>query len=113
MQLQLILRVAGIVGWAAIAIMSVVPAAARPHSGAGGFSEHFVAYTCVAACLWLGLSGKTRNIAVILLCGGAAFFEFVQLFIPGRTSELAGFVSGCLGVLCGIAVGNLFMRLSR
>jgi VanZ family protein len=101
LNLKLLCQIAGVLGWLAIAVLSVVPASSRPHSGAGGFSEHFVAYTVVAAVLSVGFSGTYRRSMLLGLAASAGVFELLQIAIPGRTAELQGFVSGILGVCCG------------
>ncbi len=103
---------AGIAGWLTIAVLSLVPAEARPHSGAGGFAEHFVAYLLVTACLSMGLSGSRLLAALALLAASSGFFEILQLQIPGRTAELEGFLSGVLGVGLGYAAVSL-LRYAR
>jgi hypothetical protein len=101
LKVRYLFQITGILGWLAIIILSVVPANARPHSGAGGFYEHFVAYTLVAAALSAGFLGSHRRMLLLGLAASSGVFELVQIAIPGRTAELQGFVSGVLGVCCG------------
>lgn len=91
----------GSLGWSAIALLSLVPAEARPHSGAGGVAEHFLAYLMVGTCLSLGLTMKQRVPVLILLVASAGLFELLQRHIPGRSGDLEGLVSAAAGVIIG------------
>jgi VanZ family protein len=95
----------GLIGWAGIIILSVIPSAARPHTGAGGASEHFIAYAMVAFCFATAFGWGARLSGVLLaLVVLSGMLELLQLVIPGRTSELVGFVSAAAGAVTGAGV---------
>ena len=92
----------GVVGWVAIVVLSVLPGSARPHSGASGFSEHFVAYAAVAFCLCYGIESKRKRLMVLVgLIVSSGFLELLQTYIPGRTAELKGLLSAAAGAMLG------------
>ena len=105
-------RILGTIGWIAIVILSLLPGSARPHSGASGFSEHFVAYAAVAFCLCHGLAHqRNRLIMLAILIGSSGFLEIVQLYIPGRTAELKGLLSAAAGAVLGAVATQLLSHL--
>jgi VanZ family protein len=94
-------------GWfvvAAIVVLSLAPAPSRPHSGLPGLFEHALAYSAASALLGIGYgAGRARaRIGMLLVVLGAGL-EVLQLWIPGRTSELIGF----LGSFAGVGLGAL------
>lgn len=104
-------RLAGHAGLLLIIILSLVPGSARPHTGAGGGIEHWVAYLLVGACYGLGLA--RRNPAVVAglaLALTAAILEVLQLFVPGRNAEFSGFASSAFGACTGLLAGFWVMR---
>ena len=105
-------RILGICGWMAIAILSVLPGSARPHSGASGFSEHFIAYAAVAFCLWHGLTWQRQKlILLVILVVSSGVLELVQIYIPGRTAELKGLLSAAAGAVFGAIVARFLPRI--
>jgi hypothetical protein len=104
-------RALGFAGWAGIVVLSILPGSARPHSGASGISEHFVAYAAVALCLCLGIS-TWRNRFALMLCliASSAIFEIIQIYIPGRTAEFKGLLSSSAGVIMGMLLRLPFHR---
>ncbi|MFT3989129.1 VanZ family protein [Aestuariivirga sp.] len=104
--------IAGVIGYLIIVILSVVPAVDRPHTGAGGGSEHFAANVLVAAALSFGLAAnRLRIAALIFLCASAGILEIVQRYIPGRNSELWGFFTSSMGAALGVLIGAIMFRL--
>ena len=105
-------RFFGISGWIAIVFLSVLPGSARPHSGASGVSEHFVAYAAVAFCLWRGTTHhRERFISLALLVVSSGVLELVQIYIPGRTAELKGLLSAAAGAVFGAIVARFLPRI--
>ncbi len=100
-------------GWLAIIVLSLVPSAVRPHSGAGGSSEHFLAYALVAACFTIAVRGHNLTRLLAFLAIGSGILELLQQHIPGRTAEWAGFYSASAGVLAGFVVVRLCSRAFR
>ena len=96
---------AGYGGSLLIAVLSLVPAVARPHTGAGGAYEHWMAYTLVGAAFGLGYrSAGARLAAGLALTAGAGILEGLQNFVPGRNPEVTGFVASSLGAWSGLAL---------
>lgn len=97
-------------GWLAIVVLSVIPGSIRPHSGAGGYYEHFTAYFIVVAIGCLALRTGAGRIGIgILLTLTAGILEIVQLVIPGRNAELSGFTSASLGTWGAIALVSVIL----
>jgi hypothetical protein len=98
---------AGLTGWAAIIILSLLPGSARPHGGVGGVVEHFSAYALVAFSMVLGFDEVRRWIWVApILAGVAAILEIVQIYIPGRNADVTGFLSALAGAFIGMATAK-------
>jgi hypothetical protein len=77
------LRLAGGLACLAIAVLSLVPGEARPHSGIPGLIEHAVAYAGTAALLTLGYHGRIRPLLIASpLVLYAAMLECGQIFVP-------------------------------
>jgi hypothetical protein len=105
---------AAIAGCVLIAILSLVPGYLRPHTGAPGGVEHFVAYLMVAWAFSMGLrSERTILLAVAGLMLAAGGFELLQIEIPGRSPGLTGFVSSSLGAWTGIVFAGICRMLLR
>ena len=87
---------------AAIAVLSLVPGAERPHTGAPGRVEHFVAYGGTGFLLALGYLGwRQRLVAWIGLAGVSGVFEILQNFIPGRSPSLFDALASSGGLTLG------------
>lgn len=111
------LKTLGYAGAVAIVILSLIPSAARPHTGAGGGWEHFTAYLLVALCLGLAYRRMAAFVIVVLaLAAGSIVLELLQNFVPGRTPEIDGVLSSTGGALAGIAIaiaGLAMLRVRR
>lgn len=96
---------AGYVGLAMIVMLSLAPAAARPHSGYGGEYEHLLAYALVGFAFAMGCrTTKWQLLSGVALSSASAILELLQTFVPGRTPEITGFVTSSLGAWLGLAV---------
>jgi hypothetical protein len=99
-------------GCVLIAILSLVPGYLRPHTGAPGGVEHFVAYLMVAGAFSMGLrSDRSILVMVAGLMVAAGLFEVLQIDIPGRNPGLTGFLSSSLGAWTGTVLA-VFYRTS-
>ena len=101
-------------GCVLIAILSLVPGYLRPHTGAPGGVEHFLAYMMVAGAFARGL--RTDRSILVMVAGlmlAAGVFEVLQIDIPGRSPGLTGFLSSSLGAWAGIAIAGLYRSLAR
>ena len=96
------LRFAGYAAVALIGVLSVIPAALRPDTGAPGKLEHFVAYMGAAALLALGSSSPGERWQGLWLVPYAGALEIAQIFVPGRHSRFSDFVVSGVGALLGV-----------
>ena len=91
---------------AAIAVLSLVPGGERPHTGAPGRVEHFVAHGGTGFLLALGYLGwRQRLVASIALAAASGVFEILRNFIPGRSPSLFDALASTGGLTLGTAVG--------
>ena len=96
-------RIAGWLAVAAIVVLSLLPGQDRPHSGAPGELEHLFAYLVAAVVLGIGYpEWKTRGKLALFLVLLSGMMEICQLWIPGRNSELAGFLGSSAGAILGM-----------
>ena len=111
--LTCIFRWLGWVGVLIIGVLSLLPGAARPHTGAPSPLEHYAAYLLVGFFLALGYP-RRRNILAIafLLALYAGLLECAQLYIPGRTARLIDALVSSMGAWTGIIFALLFSRLN-
>ena len=98
----------------AIAVLSLVPGGARPHTGLPGQAEHFLAYFLTAVFL----SGQKRDLAylstlAIGLCAYAGILETLQIWVPGRNAQLIDFAGSSCGALSGIILQAVFLRFRQ
>ncbi|MDB5650392.1 MAG: hypothetical protein JWL62_1912 [Hyphomicrobiales bacterium] len=113
MTLERVGRGLGWLGSAAIIGLSLVPGSLRPHVVSSGHAEHFVAYLATGLCFCFGARSNAERLAT--LCGLAVLsglVEIAQLWIPGRTGELGGFVFSSAGALVGTIVSHVAARIS-
>jgi VanZ family protein len=106
--------IAGYTGCLIVVTLSLVPAAARPHSGVGGQYEHLLAYALVGLAFGMGY----RTIRLLLYSGlaltaGAAILELLQNFIPGREPEISGIVTSSLGAWIGLGLAVVIPPILR
>lgn len=95
----------GYIGFAMIVMLSLAPAAARPHSGYGGEYEHLLAYALVGAAFGMGYrTTKWQVVSALALSAAAGILELLQSLIPGRSAEVSGFLISALGAWLGLAV---------
>ena len=101
-----IVRVLGWFGIIAVVILSVVPAAERPVTGAGQQFEHFTAFALVAGTFAIGyrLSLMRLLLLAFLFCGG---IELLQVPLPTRHARLSDFVIDFFGSC--FAIGLVFV----
>lgn len=105
---------AGIAAIILIAVISLVPGSERPHTGAPGQGEHFVAYLMTAFIVTLRQRDwRQRLILIILLSGYAGVLELLQIYVPGRNAQLIDFVSSVMGTAGGAILGLTLSPLYR
>jgi len=108
-------RIAGWILVAAIVVLSLLPGQDRPHSGVPGEFEHLFAYLVTAVVLGIAYpERKTQVKFALFLVVLSAAMEICQLWIPGRQSELAGFLgSSCGGAILGMMAVMVFPNRLR
>jgi len=88
-----------------IIVLSVVPGNMRPHALGNDYYEHFAAYFIIGSLLAFGYLRPMQLLSSgVLLAICAASLEFVQLWIPGRTSNVGGFATAMVGAWVGLLV---------
>ena len=104
----------GYLGMAVIVTLSLVPAALRPHTGAGGGYEHGLAYALVGFAFGLGYARpRDRLISGLALMATAATLELLQNVVPGRTPEVTGFLTSSFGAWLGLFAATLASAVVR
>ena len=97
-----------------ILYLSLVPGTMRPHTGASGHFEHFMAYAGTGAIFVPARSRMALLCAAVGLSWLSGAVEIAQLWIPGRTGEIPGFVWSSAGAWLGLLAGCLlWQRLDR
>ena len=106
-----VFRLAGWIGVLIIAVLSLVPGAERPHTGAPSQIEHYVAYLLVGFVLALGYV-QNRGVVTIglLLALYAGLLEL--LFIPGRSARVIDILVSAVGAWTGIVLAFVFYHRS-
>lgn len=90
----------------AIVVLSIVPPALRPETGAPNGLEHFIIYCLTGAAFALGYNLR-RDLLAVLLVIFAGAIEVAQLFVPGRHARLSDFIIDALAGLVGLIVVSL------
>jgi VanZ family protein len=81
-----------------IVVLSVVPGTMRPHLLGNDYFEHFIAYFVTGSLFAIGYPRPIQWLSSgVLLAICAGLLEFVQLWIPGRTASVGGFVTAAVG----------------
>jgi len=103
---------AGYIGILLIVTLSLIPATARPHTGAGGGFEHAAAYALVGFAFGWGYRQlRPQLCSGIALTATAATLEALQNFVPGRNPEVLGFLSSTSGAWIGLLGAILLSSL--
>ena len=98
----------GYLGILLIVTLSLIPATARPHTGAGGEYEHGIAYALVGFAFGWGYRLlRPRLFFGVALMATAATLEVLQNFVPGRSPEVAGFLTSSFGAWMGLLAAML------
>jgi VanZ family protein len=98
----------------AIIILSLLPGDARPHTGAPGEFEHFIAYLGTGmfiAARYRSLRGRLGFWAATVAL--SFVLEFFQQFVPGRVPDLFDALASSSGLTLGVLFGGAFISLTR
>jgi VanZ family protein len=110
----LLFRAAGWLAVIVIIVLSVVPGQNRPHHEPRGEFDHLVVYLVASVVLGIGYSDrKTQTKLVLFLVLLSGLLEVFQLWIPGRHSELAGFLASSSGAALGMIAGAIVASRRR
>ncbi len=95
----------GYIVFTMIVVLSLAPAASRPHTGYGGLFEHLLAYAPVGAAFGMGYrTTRLQFFSGLALSSAAAVLELLQIFVPGRNPEMTGFLVSVLGAWLGLGL---------
>lgn len=113
-RIRLALLGAGVVGVAAILILSLVPGGLRPSVAENDHLEHLLAYFFVMSAFGLQARTVWHTLAAAVLLGlVAGLTEIAQAYVPGRHPDLADALSGGLGVMLGLLVSATVAAMLR
>jgi len=91
-----------------IAVLSLVPGDARPHTGLPGRAEHFIAYAGTGFLFSLAYCGlRQRMLALISLAIASGAFEVLQNFVPGRSPSPLDALASTSGLAFGLILGSI------
>jgi VanZ family protein len=98
---KLVIRILAWLGIAAIVVLTVVPAADRPVTGAGQVLEHFAAYALVAGSFALAyrVSLTWLMLLAFLFCG---LTELMQVPLATRHARLSDFIIDLAGACMAV-----------
>jgi len=107
-----IIQASRFVAWvlaALIVVLSLVPAALRPETGAPHDVEHFAIFAATGLAFGLGYERRHGLIGVLLVIFAAAV-ECAQLPIPGRHARLSDFIVDALAMCVGLFAVSIGAR---
>ena len=103
----------------AVVVVSLLPIEELPSLDVWDKLEHAVAYALLAllgAVAWAGRARASAMIAVSLV-GLGIVLEFLQAFVPGRTTDPADALANLVGTVAGLGLvaglGRIAGRTSR
>ena len=88
-------------GWAALAVIAVLPAGAWPHTGLRGNVERALLYFVVAAVTRATITDHETRLQIAGLVVAAVLFEVGRFWFTGRSNGWAGWMSSTAGVIVG------------
>lgn len=106
-------RVLALLGLAGLAVVSLYPGSGNlPRTRLPGPLEHFLAYLLVAGIAGIAFRHRLRIwLLAALMIAYAGALEIGQRWAPGRSASVIDFVGSAGGVLVGVALCALFLRL--
>jgi VanZ family protein len=100
------LLLSGVVG------LSIVPPDYRLVTGLPHNLEHFAIFLLVGLLFGLGYPYRYLVQGVVLFLF-AATVELVQVWVPGRHARISDLVASVLGLLVGLGLASISVRLAR
>jgi hypothetical protein len=99
---RVVARALAWIGILAVIVLSVVPAADRPVTGAGQLFEHFTAFALVAGAFAIGFGLRIIRLLFLafFFCGA---IELLQVPLPTRHARVSDFVIDFVGSCFAIA----------
>jgi VanZ family protein len=115
MRRQNLVRASAWLMMAAIAVLSLVPPAARPTVGIGGWTmphalEHAGIFLLDGLAFGVAYPGHERllSIGVVAFCGA---IELAQLMVPGRHARISDFAVDAIAACAGIFAVAVLTRM--
>jgi VanZ family protein len=94
-----------------LSVLSLLPGTERPHTGMPAQIEHVVAYCGTGLIVGaLALDWVRRLGWAAALIALAGVLEFLQKFVPGRTSQLIDWIASSSGAIIGVGVALALAR---
>jgi VanZ family protein len=111
MALQILVRAAAWLLLAAIVVLSLVPAAARPTTMAPHALEHAVIFLLDGMAFGIAYSGRERwaITGAVVFC---AVVELAQVMVPGRHARISDFVVDAIAACTGVLAGPPLIRVT-
>ena len=103
------LRVLRIAGWLCIGVLVVlswIPREWEARTGLPGLIEHAIAYCGTAAIIASAYQDSRRWHLTAGFVVVAGVLEVGQLWVPGRSSQVAGFAASSIGAIAGVFLGR-------
>lgn len=107
---KIVARVLAWIGIAAIVVLSVVPAAYRPVTGAGQVVEHFTSYALVAGAFAIGYRLSLTHLLLLALFF-CCLVELMQVPWPTRHARIDDLLIDVIGAGSGIGLAILGSKL--
>ena len=100
------LRMAGWLCVCVLVVLSWIPREWEARTGLPGLIEHAIAYCGTAAIFAFAYQDprRWRLIAGFVVLAGV--LEVGQLWVPGRSAQVAGFAASSIGAIAGVLLGR-------
>ena len=101
-------------GYCAVALLSLMPAAYRPHIiVVSDKLEHALAYLLLGALSALAMRQPRRvHRLALAIVAYAGILELSQLLLPSRVASFEDFAASAGGAIVGVSIGALLIRRS-
>ncbi len=109
-RIRTLCRIGFAVSILAVLVLSLLPDDDLPVVELSDKVRHFIAYAEIAAIGLLAYAAAPVLVIAGVVALGAGI-EIAQLYVPGRSSDIADFMVNCLGVLAGIVLARVISAL--